>query len=148
MNGERIPLLVEQPVRSLGKLYTADLSDKHMAETIRRQLSEGLGKIDSSHLPGKLKVLCYQFTLYQRLMWPLKLCEITTSTVLKMDAHANSFIRKWLGLPRSLSNAGLFGRNVLQLPLKSIHVGFKQEKAKLVLELRDSSDPSVRNAKT
>ncbi|KAL6468407.1 hypothetical protein MHYP_G00240840 [Metynnis hypsauchen] len=64
-----------------------------------------------------------------------------------MDAKANSFIRKWLGLPRSLSNVGLFGRNILQLPLKSIDLGYKQEKARLVLELRDSTDPFVKNNK-
>lgn len=80
-------------------------------------------------------------------MWPLKMCEITTCTVQKMDLKANNYIRKWLGLPRSLSSVGLFGRNALQLPLRSILLGYRQEKARLVLELRDSSDPSVQNTK-
>ncbi|XP_023815255.1 uncharacterized protein LOC111948071 [Oryzias latipes] len=147
VNGERIPLLAEQPVRSLGRLYTAELSDNHMPATIMLQLRDGLERIDKSHLPGKFKVWCYQFILYPRLMWPLKLCEITSSTVAKMDAKANNFIRKWLGLPRSLSNTGLFGRNTLQLPLKPISLGYRQEKTRLVLELRDSTDPFVRNTK-
>ena len=147
VDGERIPLLAEQPVRSLGRLYMADLSDSHMPATVMEQLVDGLERIDKSHLPGKLKVWCYQFTLYQRLMWPLKMCEITTSTVLRMDAKANNFIRKWLGLPRSLSNIGLFGKNTLQWPLKSINLGYRQEKARLVLELRDSTDPFVRNTR-
>ena len=74
-------------------------------------------------------------------MWSLKLCEFTTSTVLRMDAKANNFIRKWLGLPWSLSNVGLFGKNTFQLPMKSINLGYRQEKARLVLELRNSTDP-------
>ncbi|KAF7659236.1 hypothetical protein LDENG_00000650 [Lucifuga dentata] len=50
INGEKIPLLAEQSVRSLGRLYTADLSVKHTASSVMTQLSEGLGKIDRSHL--------------------------------------------------------------------------------------------------
>ena len=62
-----------------------------------------------------------------------------------MDAKANNLIRKWFGLPLSLSNVGLFGKNTLQLPLKSISLGYRQEKARLVLELRDLTDPFVKN---
>ncbi|KAK0146566.1 hypothetical protein N1851_014105 [Merluccius polli] len=57
-----------------------------------------------------------------------------------MDGLANSSIRKWLGLPRCLSDVGLFGRNMLQLPLRSIGLGYKQERARMVLELRESTD--------
>ena len=79
-------------------------------------------------------------------MWPLKMCEITASTVKTLDAKANSYLRKWLGLPRCLSDAALFGRNALQLPLKSITTGYRLEKTRLVLELRQSSDHLVRTA--
>ncbi len=146
--GEPIPLLASQPVRSLGRTYTAELSDRQMGETVRKQLADGLAKINQNQLPGKYKVWCYQFILYQRVMWPLKMSEIPSSAVSKMDGLANSFIRKWLGLPRCLSEVGLFGRNTLQLPLRSISLGYKQEKARLVLELRESTDQLVRAAGT
>ena len=146
--GENIPLLADQPVRSLGRTYTAELSDRQMGETVRKQLADGLAKINQSQLPGRYKVWCYQFILYQRVMWPLKMSEIPSSVVSKMDGLANSFIRKWLGLPRCLSDVGLFGRNSLQLPLRSISLGYKQEKARLVLELRESTDQLVRAAGT
>ncbi|KAJ8352978.1 hypothetical protein AAFF_G00124830, partial [Aldrovandia affinis] len=146
IGGEDIPRIVDQPIRSLGRLYTSRLSDKDMGKTILQQLSEGLSKIDSSQLPRKHKVWCYHFTLYPRVMWPLKLCEVTSSAVSWMEAKANSFIRKWLGLLRCFSAAGLYGRNSLQLPLKSITLGYRQEKARLVMELRDSSDRTVKEA--
>ncbi len=85
----------------------------------------------------------YHFTLFTRVMWHLKLCEVTSSAVSRMEAKANSFIRKWLGLPWCFSAAGMYGWNSLQLPLKSITLGYKQEKARLVMELRDSSDRAV-----
>ncbi len=100
--------IIGQPIRSLGRLYTSGLSDKDMGKIILRQLSEGLSKIDASQLPGKYKVWCYHFTLYQRVMWPLKLCEVTSSAVSRMEAKANCFIRKWLGLPWCFSAAGLY----------------------------------------
>lgn len=137
--GERIPVLAGQPIRSLGRDYTADLTDRHMADAVTNQLKEGLERINHSYLRSKYKVWCYQFTLYPCLIWPLKMCEITATTVKKLDAKANNFIRKWPGLPRCLSDAALFGRNALQLPLKSIAMGYR-----LVLELRQSSDHLVR----
>ena len=144
--GEQIPLLANQPIQSLGRQYDADLSDKHAGKAVRKQLSEGLASINKSQLPGKYKLWCYNFTLYQRVMWPLKMCDIPSSTANGLDRLANSYIRKWLGLPRCFSDTGLFGANSLQLPIQSITLGYKQEKARLVLELKESSDPTVRNA--
>ncbi len=143
VDSEKISLLVDQPVRSLGRLYTADLSDKHMAASIGSQLLDGLSKIDRSPLPGKFKVWSYQFTLYQHLMWPLKLCDVSLATAQKLDSKANNYICKWLGLPRCLSTATLFGSATLKLPLKSISLGYRQEKVRLVFVLRDSPDPAV-----
>lgn len=64
-----------------------------------------------------------------------------------MDSLANSYIRKWLGLPCCFSDAGLFGWNILKLLLKPISQGYKQEKVRLVLELIDSADALKRSAK-
>ncbi|KAG1925338.1 hypothetical protein F2P79_025614 [Pimephales promelas] len=144
--GEEIPLLSSQPVRSLGRTYSADLTDKQMGNAVKKQLADGLARINLSQLPGKYKVWCYQFTLYQRIMWPLKMSEVPSSTVSKLDSLANSYIRKWLGLPRCLSDVGLFGKTKLQLPLRSISGGYKQEKVRLIMELRESTDPLVRAA--
>ncbi|KAJ8393990.1 hypothetical protein AAFF_G00055230 [Aldrovandia affinis] len=44
--GEQIPLLVTQPIQSLGRQYTAELSDKQMGKAIQKQLSDGLARID------------------------------------------------------------------------------------------------------
>ncbi len=100
--GEKIPLLNEKSVRSLGRDYTPELSDRQVGKLVQKQLREGLEKIDSSQLPGKLKVWCYQFTLFQRVMWPLKVSKIPSSLASRMDTISNTYIRKWLGLPLGL----------------------------------------------
>lgn len=76
-------------------------------------------------------------------MWPLKLSNITAPMALQMDAKANNFIHKWFGLPRCLSNVALFGKSMIMLPLKSISLGYKLEKVRLVFQLRDSLDPII-----
>lgn len=108
---EKIPLLVHQPVRSLGRLFSADLSDKHIAVSVGSQLVDGLSRIDQSPLNWS-----YQFTLYRHLMWPLKLRDISLSTTQKLDLKANLYIRKRFGLPRCLSTSMLFGRTTLSSP--------------------------------
>lgn len=87
---EQIPLLVNQPIQSLGRQYNADLSDKRAGKAARKQLSEGLASIDKSQLPGKYKLWCHNFTLYQRVMWPMKMCEIPSSTVNGLDRLART----------------------------------------------------------
>lgn len=62
-DGENILLLLEQPVRSLGRLYSTDLLDKHMVDSVMAQFSEGLVKTGQSQLPRKFKAWCHQFTL-------------------------------------------------------------------------------------
>lgn len=119
-----------------------------MAASVTYNLMDGLSKTNQNFLPGKFKVWCYQFTLYQDgLMWPLKLCNITLTAVEKMDYKAKCYIHKWLGLLQCLSNMALFGRNTLQFPLKSTSLGYKQEKARFLMKLRDSTDPTVQNSK-
>lgn len=39
-----------------------------------------------------------------------------------MYSISTSYIRKWLGIPPCLSDAGLFGKNIQKLPLKSINI--------------------------
>ncbi|XP_029919699.1 uncharacterized protein LOC115367877, partial [Myripristis murdjan] len=56
VDDERIPRFVEEPVRRLGGLYTADLSEKNMASAVSIQLMDGLHKIDQCFLSGKFKL--------------------------------------------------------------------------------------------
>ncbi len=146
--------MIESPSPSVGKTSPASWISPseawgdciHLVSQTRiwgKSSFGSLSNIDTSQLPGKYKVWCYHFTLYPRVMWPLQLCEVTSSAVSRMEAKANSFIRKWPGQPQCFSAAGLYGLNSLQLPLKSITLGYREEKARLVMELRGSSDRAV-----
>ncbi|KAI8482700.1 hypothetical protein Bbelb_395800 [Branchiostoma belcheri] len=148
VNGQTIPTLQEEPVKSLGRLYTSSLKDTTRGPEIIRQATSGLKCIDECDLPGRLKVWCAQFVLFPRLKWPLKMYNISMSTVDQIDRKANSYFRRWLGVPRCLSTVALFGDNMLSLPLSSIAEEYKVAKVQLVLELEESQDPAVKAVNT
>jgi len=114
---------------------------------IKNQLTEGLKQIGRSGLPGKFKAWLFQNGLLQRLMWPLMLYEVATTAVEGLERTISRHLRKWLGVPPSFSNIGLYGRsNQLQLPLSSLVEEYKVAKARLVMTLKDSRDDMVRGA--
>ena len=79
-------------------------------------------------------------------MWLLMMYEVTISHVEEMEWKVSSYIRKWLGVPRSLSNIAFYGHNTkLQLPLSSLIEEFKVTKARLYMMLRDSEHQVIRD---
>lgn len=56
--GEPFPWLAEKLLRSLGRQYSTDLSNRQMEKVTKQQLTKGLAKIERSHLAGKHKVWC------------------------------------------------------------------------------------------
>lgn len=113
INGEAIPTVSEKPVKSLGRWYDWDLNDTVHVGEVRQQVVEGLKSIDSSALPGKLKLWCFQLGLLPRLLWPLTVYEVSLTAVEKLETLISSYNRKWLGVPRCLSRVGLYGKGIL-----------------------------------
>jgi len=57
------------------------------------------------------------------------------------------FLRRWLGLPRSLSSIALYGHNnKLKLPMSSLSEEFMVTRSREVLQYRESRDPKVAQA--
>lgn len=55
----------------------------------------------------------------------------------------SSFARKWLGLPRCLSNIGLYRKGILELPIFSLTEEYKCTIVRLEMTLKESCDPCV-----
>ncbi|GFO03425.1 reverse transcriptase [Plakobranchus ocellatus] len=79
------------------------MNGKSGAEALE-QASMDLQTIDKNGLPGKNKVWCLQFMLIPKLLWPLLLYEISTSTVESTEAKINRFTRKWQGFSPELTD--------------------------------------------
>ena len=84
VKGEKIPSIIENPIKCLGKWYDETPCDRTNISGIEQQVSEGMRNIDKTGLPGKFKAWIYEHGLLPRIAWPLLLYEITVTTVEKL----------------------------------------------------------------
>ena len=146
IGGERIPTVKEMPVKSLGRWYKDNLSDKSCGKEVQGIAEDGLKAIDATHLPGKFKCWILQHGLYPRLLWPLQMYEIALTRVERIEQRCSVFIRKWLGLPKMLNTTAIYGKKgLLDLPISSIVEEYKAGKARTVMTLRFSKDEVIRD---
>ena len=88
-----------------------------------------------------------QHMVLPKLMWPLTIYQVPATRVDEMQRLITSKLKKWLGLPRSLSVECLYttsGR--LQLPFSELEEEMKATKARLLVTLEEAEDPCVRKA--
>ncbi|XP_067296477.1 uncharacterized protein [Pseudorasbora parva] len=139
-----IPSVTEKPAKSLGKFFDSSLKDSAAIKQTKCDLTTWLIAIDRSGLPGKFKTWIYQHGVLPRILWPLLVYEVPISTVEVLEKSISQFLRKWLGLPRSLSSIALYGHSTkLHLPLSGLSEEFKVTRSREVLMYRDSKDTKV-----
>ncbi|KAL3991499.1 leucine-rich repeat-containing protein 16 [Sarotherodon galilaeus] len=140
----KIPSLIEAPVKSLGKVFNRSLKDAASIQATNEDLETWLSSVDKSGLPGKFKAWIYQHGILPRILWPLLVYEVPISTVEGFEMRISRFLRRWLGLPRSLSSIALYGHNnKLKLPFSSLSEEFMVSQSRELLQYRESSDPRV-----
>ena len=117
IDGVPVTSIAEKPIKYLGKVYNKTLNEQKQADEVLGELKEGLKKIDKSIIPGRYKAWIFQHMLLPRIMWPLTIYNIPESKVEEMQKRITGHLKKWLGLPKSLSTACLYTRSgKLQLP--------------------------------
>ncbi|GFN86663.1 reverse transcriptase [Plakobranchus ocellatus] len=83
--------------------------------------------------------------LIPKLLWPLLVYDICSSTEETTEAKINKYTRKWLGVPPGLSDVPMYCRKAkLKLPMKYILEEYKCGKARLLTMLEESDDPVIK----
>ena len=137
----------EKPVESLGRWYDSSMKDTNRGQETAELASEGLLAINWCDLQSKFKVWCLQFMSIPKLLWPLLIYEICSTTVESIEAKISKFTRRWLGLLPGLTDVVMYCREAkLKLPLKPIVEEYKCGKARLLSVLENSEDPVVKTA--
>lgn len=132
---------------SLAKFFDSSLRDAASIKNTCEELEGWLKDVDKSGLPGKFMAWIYQHRMLPRILWPLPFYEFPITTISDLERRVSRYLRRWLGLPRSLSNIDLYGNTCkLTLPLKSIEEEFKVLRAREVLQFCGSMDPKVSGA--
>ena len=77
----------------------------------------------------------------------MQIYEASLSRMENMESLISKFLKKWLGVPKSLTNVALYSSSTkLKQPTKSLLEEFKLGKARLLQILRDSVDLPVKSA--
>ena len=117
---QQIPTVSQESVKSLGRWYDSSMKDtKRGLETVELA-TEDLLAINRCGLQGKLKVWCLQFMLIPKLLWPLLVYEICSTTVEASEAKINKFTRGWLRVPPGLTDVAMHCKAE---PPTKIHIG-------------------------
>lgn len=147
VEGQIIPTVTEQPVKSLGKWFRADLNDRQSVKETVTTAVEWMERVEKSGLPGKFKAWCYQHGVLPRILWPLLVYEVPMTTAESLERKMNRYLRRWLGVPKSFSSVGLYSTgSKMQLPIRSVTEEYKTTKVRAVMTLRDSRDEKIRGA--
>lgn len=78
------------------------------------------------------------------ILLPLLVYEVTMLTVEILERKINCYLQRWLGLPRSLTSAALYGKsNKLQLSISCLRKEFKVSLTRKALVYRDSKVASA-----
>jgi len=132
------PTVSEQPIKSLEKWFTVDLSDRESTRTMDTAV-EWIERIEKNGLPGKYKVRCYQHGVLLHILWPLLLYNVPMTTIESLGKKTSRCHRRWLGVPKSFSSIGLYNSgSKIQLPISALSGEYKATKAGAVMTLQNS----------
>ena len=147
IEGTPITSITEKPVKYLGKVYDKSLGDREQIEEVVKEVKESLRKIERCKVPGRYKAWMLQYILLPKLMWPLTIYNVPVTKVSEIQRHLTGKLKKWLGLPRSLSEACLYSRNgKLQMPFRELTEEFKAAKTRFLYTLQGAEDNCVKGA--
>ena len=71
INNMSMTRLQDKPIKYLGKLFNASLTDHQQIQTTIEQTKKALKVIDRDKIPGKYKAWILQHMLLHQTMWPL-----------------------------------------------------------------------------
>ena len=147
IKGKPITQLQEKSIKYLGKTYNASLNEKEQVEAVESQLKQDLKKIEKCRLPGRYKAWMLQYMLLPRLMWPLSIYNVPMSFVDRLQNKITTALKRWLGLPRSLSQACLYSKSAkLRFPFSELTEEVKAAKARNLMTLLESEDVNIKEA--
>ena len=142
-----ITSVLKEEIRYLGKEYNHLLTDNQQINETMKKLKTGLKKIDRTVIAQKCKCWILQNMMIPRLIWPLTIYAFPQSKVEQMEKDITRHLKKWLGIPKSMSTDLLYARSsVLQLPFSSIVEEGKVAKARTKVMLEASEDDCISKA--
>ena len=97
------------------------------------ELERSLRELEKCQVPGRYKAWMVQHMIIPRLMWPLSIYRIPETKIKEMQAKITAKLKKWLGLPRTLSVECFYSKSSrLQLPFSELTEEVRAAKARVL----------------
>lgn len=145
-----IPFISKNPIKFLGFRIQVPMDQSAVRANIHSKLLGLLQKVDDVPVTGKQKLLLYRAGICPRIMWDLTISQLSPTWVMRtLEAEANRFLKKWVGLARSANPASLYlPKSKGGLGVPSIIGLFKKQQVSHASQLISSRDPVVRYSAT
>ena len=134
----------ESSHKYLGALITKFGKPSEVFSATHAILKQRLENIDHTLVRDEYKFAIYVRYLLPSLRYHLTVHEINGSDLPKLDALCNSFLKKWLKIPRSGTLAGLYASGSLEI--RNISQLYKECHVSAFVHLKRSVDSRVKDA--
>ena len=144
VDGLAIMSIQKKPVKMLGRWIRGELSDRRSRLELEERFTEGMKLVEKSLITGIMKLWIYQHLSIPKLGWMLMIYEIPVSWIEKLEVSANGYIKKWLGVSKTLSTVALYCKDSpCPLPVSSLVTEYKNRKATSLVQLQQSPDKLI-----
>ena len=144
VDGDVIPALQRKPLRTLGRVYNAGVSDVWYKAELEKKVESRLKQLNRSTAKGAMKLWALHHILLPQVRWDLMVYDLPVSFIEGLEITLNIYIRRWLGVSKCLTDVALYSRcSPCPLPFTSLVHLFKTTKVNSHIQLMGSAHHEV-----
>ena len=143
LNGKKINHLENSPFKFLGRWIYPSLSDVDNRRHVVVKFENLMGKVNDLALDGKKKAWIYQFGVLPYIAWDFMMYELNQTTIKKLEATSNKFLKKWLRLAKC-ADPSIIYRTEAGLNIENVRNYVLASRLNVELTTATSRDPLVR----
>ena len=110
VDGEVIPALQRKPLRTLGRVYNAGISDVWYKAELEKKVESRLKQLNRSKAKGAMNLWALHHILLPQVRWDLMVYELPVSFIEGLEKTLNIVIRRWLGVAKCLTDVALYSK--------------------------------------
>ena len=107
VSGQSIPFLGDEPFKFLGRKISSKKSSIRRAE-IKENFIKDLEITNRANITGPMKVWLYNHFIVAFITWPFMIYDLPLSFAEELKAVATKYIKKWLGVTKSITDSVLY----------------------------------------
>ena len=144
IDGQTISYVGNNPIKFLGHWIYVDLGLNDTKQRIEDKLKALFQTVDECGLNGVMKCWIYNNMLTSKMSWDLMIYNLPVSFVHDLDAICTRFLKKWLGVTRSITVTVLYrSKDYFGLDLKKLSDLYKSLQVSKGHALKNSDDTKV-----